>query len=58
MKSLLLTLRQLVNELNANDPTNTVAAEEYKNDREKYCENLRKAIAENDENVGRSCCSN
>ena len=58
VKSLLLTLQQLLNEPNADDPTNAVAAEEYKNDYETYCENVRKAIAENQEYAGGSSGSN
>ena len=58
VESLLLSLQQLLIERNADDPTNAVAAEEFINDYGKYCENVRTAIAENEEKVGGSSGSN
>ena len=58
VKSLLLTLQQLINEQISDNPTSVVAAEEYNNDYETYCENVRKAIAENQEYAGGSSGSN
>ena len=54
VKSLLLSLQQLLDEPNADDPTNAVAANEYKNDYETYCEKVSQAILENKRNEGGS----
>ena len=58
VNSLLLTLQQLLNEPNADNSTNAVAAEEYNNDYETYFENVRKSIAENQEYAGGPSGSN
>ena len=54
VKFLLPSLQKLLDELNADDPTNAVAAIEYKNDYETYFEKVSETILENEKNEGGS----
>ena len=58
VRSLLLILQQLLDEPNTDSPTNAIAAQEYENDYETYCEKVREMIQQNKKDQGGSSSAN